>query len=167
MWNTVAKEMNLPWRAVELMHWQMGPEDLAKRANDSPHSCTGAQHPRKRTDTESGAGNTHSSPMQHEYTTQSQGLHYMHHSHTRDDSGGSSDASSVGSERELKLSPQPTLEVAPPSQPADVRPCSAADISPSPQNPLSIQRSRPSSDAEISYPKPLRWIHVKTKGKRM
>jgi hypothetical protein len=29
----IAKEMELPWRAVESMHWQMGQEDLASRAN--------------------------------------------------------------------------------------------------------------------------------------
>jgi hypothetical protein len=33
MWDMVAKEMELPWRAVESMHWQMGQEDLASRAN--------------------------------------------------------------------------------------------------------------------------------------
>ena len=29
----IAKEMGLPWRAVESMHWTMGPEDMAARAN--------------------------------------------------------------------------------------------------------------------------------------
>jgi hypothetical protein len=29
----IAKEMNLPWRAVEAMHWQMGAEEMAQRAN--------------------------------------------------------------------------------------------------------------------------------------
>jgi len=33
MWDMIAKEMELPWRAVESMHWQMGQEDLASRAN--------------------------------------------------------------------------------------------------------------------------------------
>jgi hypothetical protein len=36
----IAKEMGLPWRAVEAMHWQMGCEDMASRANVSvfqPH----------------------------------------------------------------------------------------------------------------------------------
>src|ERR1700749_2549675 len=33
MWDMIAKEMGLPWRAVEAMHWQMGCEDMASRAN--------------------------------------------------------------------------------------------------------------------------------------
>ena len=33
MWEMVATEMGLPWRAVEAMHWQMGQEEMASRAN--------------------------------------------------------------------------------------------------------------------------------------
>src|ERR1700749_3867633 len=33
MWDMIAKEMSLPWRAVESMHWQMGAEEMAQRAN--------------------------------------------------------------------------------------------------------------------------------------
>jgi hypothetical protein len=33
MWDMIAKEMNLPWRAVESMHWHMGAEEMAQRAN--------------------------------------------------------------------------------------------------------------------------------------
>src|ERR1700744_236764 len=43
MWDMIAKEMELPWRAVESMHWQMGQEDLASRANVpvcQPHIST-------------------------------------------------------------------------------------------------------------------------------
>jgi hypothetical protein len=29
----VAKEMGLPWRAIEAIHWQMGAEEMAQRAN--------------------------------------------------------------------------------------------------------------------------------------
>ncbi len=29
----IAKEMSLPWRAVESMHWHMGAEEMAQRAN--------------------------------------------------------------------------------------------------------------------------------------
>jgi hypothetical protein len=39
----IAKEMALPWRAVEAMHWQMGQEDMASRANVpvfQPHVST-------------------------------------------------------------------------------------------------------------------------------
>ncbi|KAF2398174.1 hypothetical protein EJ06DRAFT_481031 [Trichodelitschia bisporula] len=33
MWEMIAAEMGLPFRAVEAMHWQMGREDMAQRAN--------------------------------------------------------------------------------------------------------------------------------------
>lgn len=44
----IAKEMGLPWRAVEAMHWQMGCEDMASRANVpvfQPHlNASSTQH---------------------------------------------------------------------------------------------------------------------------
>lgn len=33
MWKKIAKEMQIPWRAAENMHWQMGEIDMAQRAN--------------------------------------------------------------------------------------------------------------------------------------
>lgn len=33
MWEMVAKEMGLPWRAIEGIHWEMGREEMASRAN--------------------------------------------------------------------------------------------------------------------------------------
>ena len=33
MWEKVAKEMGIPWRAAEAMHWQLGEHDMAQRAN--------------------------------------------------------------------------------------------------------------------------------------
>ena len=33
MWEKIAKEMQIPWRAAENMHWQMGEADMAQRAN--------------------------------------------------------------------------------------------------------------------------------------
>lgn len=42
----IAKEMGLPWRAVEAMHWSMGCEDMASRANVSvfqPHSSASSK----------------------------------------------------------------------------------------------------------------------------
>lgn len=33
MWDSVAKEMGIPWRAAEAMHWQLGEQDMAQRAN--------------------------------------------------------------------------------------------------------------------------------------
>lgn len=36
MWDMVAKEMNMPARAIEAMHWQMGEREMAERANTHP-----------------------------------------------------------------------------------------------------------------------------------
>jgi hypothetical protein len=33
MWEKIAKEMQIPWRTAENMHWQMGAIDIAQRAN--------------------------------------------------------------------------------------------------------------------------------------
>ena len=33
MWEKIAKEMQIPWRAAENMHWQMGEAEMASRAN--------------------------------------------------------------------------------------------------------------------------------------
>ncbi|KAK0824924.1 hypothetical protein LTR91_019519 [Friedmanniomyces endolithicus] len=33
MWSGIAAELGLPYRAVEAMHWQMGAEEMARRAN--------------------------------------------------------------------------------------------------------------------------------------
>ncbi|KAF2156151.1 hypothetical protein K461DRAFT_90909 [Myriangium duriaei CBS 260.36] len=33
MWEKIAKEMALPWRAAEAMHWQIGEVEMANRAN--------------------------------------------------------------------------------------------------------------------------------------
>ncbi|KAI5368185.1 Putative SANT/Myb domain, Homeobox-like domain superfamily protein [Septoria linicola] len=33
MWEKISKEMQLPWRAAEAMHWQIGEVEMAQRAN--------------------------------------------------------------------------------------------------------------------------------------
>ena len=38
MWAKIAKEMGIPWRAAEAMHWQLGEEDIARRAGTVPFS---------------------------------------------------------------------------------------------------------------------------------
>jgi hypothetical protein len=38
MWSQVAKEMNIPWRAAESMHWQLGEKEMARRAGVVPFS---------------------------------------------------------------------------------------------------------------------------------
>ena len=38
MWEQVAQEMKVPWRAAEAMHWQLGESDMAERAGVVPRS---------------------------------------------------------------------------------------------------------------------------------
>ncbi|RPB26288.1 hypothetical protein L211DRAFT_758014, partial [Terfezia boudieri ATCC MYA-4762] len=38
MWVMIAREMKIPWRAAEAMHWQLGEEEIARRAGTVPFS---------------------------------------------------------------------------------------------------------------------------------
>ncbi|TQS37284.1 hypothetical protein Golomagni_02250, partial [Golovinomyces magnicellulatus] len=40
MWAKVAEEMAVPWRAAEAMHWQLGENDMARRAGVIPFSLS-------------------------------------------------------------------------------------------------------------------------------
>ncbi|KKY28849.1 putative myb dna-binding domain protein [Phaeomoniella chlamydospora] len=40
MWAKVAEEMSIPWRAAEAMHWQLGEQEMAKRAGVQPFSLS-------------------------------------------------------------------------------------------------------------------------------
>ncbi|KAK3683567.1 hypothetical protein B0T22DRAFT_443602 [Podospora appendiculata] len=42
MWAKVAEEMQVPWRAAEAMHWQIGESEMARRAGVVPFSLTPA-----------------------------------------------------------------------------------------------------------------------------
>ena len=42
MWAKIAEEMAIPWRAAEAMHWQMGENDMARRAGVTPFTLTNA-----------------------------------------------------------------------------------------------------------------------------
>jgi hypothetical protein len=42
MWAKVAEEMQVPWRAAEAMHWQIGESDMARRAGVVPFSLSSA-----------------------------------------------------------------------------------------------------------------------------
>lgn len=42
MWSKVAEEMAVPWRAAEAMHWNLGENDMARRAGVVPFSLTSA-----------------------------------------------------------------------------------------------------------------------------
>lgn len=43
MWEKIAKEMQLPWRAAEAMHWQIGEVEMATRANVAVFHLSGQQ----------------------------------------------------------------------------------------------------------------------------
>lgn len=40
MWAKIAAEMEIPWRAAEAMHWQMGEHEMARRAGVTPFTLT-------------------------------------------------------------------------------------------------------------------------------
>lgn len=40
MWFKVAEEMAIPWRAAEAMHWQLGEQEMARRAGVVPFSLS-------------------------------------------------------------------------------------------------------------------------------
>jgi hypothetical protein len=42
MWAKVAEEMAIPWRAAEAMHWQLGEQEMARRAGVVPFSLSPA-----------------------------------------------------------------------------------------------------------------------------
>ncbi|KAK8200672.1 hypothetical protein M8818_005987 [Zalaria obscura] len=44
MWEKIAKEMALPWRAAEAMHWQIGEIEMANRANVPVFHLAGHQN---------------------------------------------------------------------------------------------------------------------------
>ncbi|KAI0011717.1 hypothetical protein F4779DRAFT_615333 [Xylariaceae sp. FL0662B] len=42
MWQKVADEMSVPWRAAEAMHWYMGEHEMARRAGTTPFTLSTA-----------------------------------------------------------------------------------------------------------------------------
>ena len=40
MWADLANELGVPWRSAEAMHWRLGAEDMARRANAVPFAIT-------------------------------------------------------------------------------------------------------------------------------
>jgi hypothetical protein len=78
MWDMIAKEMGLPWRAVESMHWTMGPEDMAARANVPVFQShvAGPGHPSASMRPQSASMAAAPSRYQQHYSTP-----YQHHEH--------------------------------------------------------------------------------------
>lgn len=44
MWANVAKELGVPWRAAEAMHWILGEHDMAHRAGTTPFAMAAARN---------------------------------------------------------------------------------------------------------------------------
>lgn len=42
IWSKIAEEMAIPWRAAEAMHWQLGEQEMARRAGVVPFSLSSA-----------------------------------------------------------------------------------------------------------------------------
>lgn len=53
MWEKISKEMQLPWRAAEAMHWQIGEVEMAQRANVPVFHLAGQHGPDRSQEPES------------------------------------------------------------------------------------------------------------------
>jgi hypothetical protein len=42
MWLLIAREMGIPWKLADAMHWRMGELEMAHRAGVAPFSKSGA-----------------------------------------------------------------------------------------------------------------------------
>lgn len=62
MWEKISKEMQLPWRAAEAMHWQIGEIEMAQRANVPVFHLAGQQGPTLSQPGVSSDGGTSTSP---------------------------------------------------------------------------------------------------------
>ncbi len=45
MWAIVARELQVPWRAAEAMHWYLGEQEIARRAGVTPFTMAAASGP--------------------------------------------------------------------------------------------------------------------------
>lgn len=45
IWTPVARELGIPWRAVEAMHWHLGEQEMARRAGVTPFAMAAASGP--------------------------------------------------------------------------------------------------------------------------
>lgn len=79
MWAKVAEEMQVPWRAAEAMHWQLGEADMARRAGVVPFSLSSANVAQEAISSSGGnsnnlsSNNSRQSPSRGHAHSQSQG----------------------------------------------------------------------------------------------
>lgn len=45
MWSNVSRELGVPWRAAEAMHWHLGEQEMARRAGVTPFTMAAASGP--------------------------------------------------------------------------------------------------------------------------
>ncbi|KAI5927996.1 hypothetical protein F4810DRAFT_170275 [Camillea tinctor] len=60
MWQKVADEMVIPWRAAEAMHWQLGEQDMARRAGVTPFNFSAVTVETPQSGSRSAPRHTHS-----------------------------------------------------------------------------------------------------------
>ena len=148
MWQKVAEEMQVPWRAAEAMHWQLGEHDMARRAGVVPFALStaaAADHPMV------GGGIHH----HHRSPSSSRGHHGHHHGHGHSQSQGSlpRDIPSLASPRYASMSGGSSSRGGPPPSFPSI-PLSATG----PGRPIAARRdslpSRPSFGPPIGIPPP-------------
>lgn len=45
MWTPIARDLGVPWRVVEAMHWHMGRDEMSRRAGVTPFALAGVSGP--------------------------------------------------------------------------------------------------------------------------
>lgn len=139
MWNKIAKEMNVPWRTVEAMHWKIGQEEMHNRANapvfqlhPSAHSTmpsTPAHPPQNFTPMNAGQLLPNPSPH-HAQPPPSMQSGPANHYHQRSDSGSSQGRRTKPSIVRRRSDPRSNSSVPPQLGPTlpSLRPTSEADL---------------------------------------
>lgn len=126
MWAKVAEEMAVPWRAAEAMHWQLGEQDMARRAGVVAFSLSNVTldiPPR----TSPTRGHAHSQSMSSAHSssqsqssimsTSSSGPRY--HRPTASVSSNHMRGSSIGTGRAIAARRESTPRSVPPTSPND------------------------------------------------
>lgn len=129
MWAKVAEEMAVPWRAAEAMHWQLGEQDMARRAGVVPFSLSNvaldAPPQGHRATPSRGHAHSHSHSSAHSYSqsqgsisTSSVGPHF-HRPTASQSSSSHMRGSSISSGRVIAARRDSTPRSVPPTSPND------------------------------------------------
>lgn len=117
MWSKVAEEMAVPWRAAEAMHWQLGENDMARRAGVVPFSLSSVSMDTPPTGHRSSPSRGHS----HNQSTSSAGSSTAHYSRPPTSHGRQSSTKGSGgsSSRTIAARRESTPRSVPPTSPHD------------------------------------------------